>query len=116
MQNIIQLVVERQIIGVSTQLVGPRNATIAHILAQHGSPAQLQQILGMNPDLSVVDGFGYTVMHYACMGGNQATFAFLAEKAEDLDLDVDAISHGGKTCLMAAIDSRSPSTVSAVLE
>ena len=70
----------------------------------------------MTPDLDIRDSFGYTVMHYACMGGNKANFDLLAERADDLGLDVDATSHGGVTCLMVAIQSRSPETVSAVLE
>ena len=70
----------------------------------------------MNPDLSVLDSFGYSAMHYACMGGNKANVDMLVQRADDLDLDVDAVSQSGVTCLMAAIQSRSPETVAAVLE
>ena len=62
------------------------------------------------------DSFGYTVMHYACMNANKATFDFLASIAEDKDLDVDAVSDGGVTVLMCAIKSRDPTITSAVLE
>ena len=40
----------------------------------------------------------------------------MANRADDLGLDVDAVSEGGVTCLMTAIKSRSPETVSSVLE
>ena len=70
----------------------------------------------MRPNLEVKDEFGYTVMHYACMGGNKANFDLLAELPEELGLEVDAVSNGGVTCLMSAIKSRSAETVSAVLE
>ena len=70
----------------------------------------------LNPNLEITDAFGYTVMHYACLGGNKACFDLLAEKAEELGLDVDATSEGGVTCLMAAIRSRSALVVAAVLE
>ena len=60
----------------------------------------------LDPNLAITDDFGYTVMHYACLGGNKACFDLLAEKAEELGLDVDATSEGGDTCLMAAIRRR----------
>ena len=76
----------------------------------------LSRVLEMNPNLEIRDGFGYTVMHYACIAGNKACFDMLAERAEELNLDVDAVTYGGVTCLMAAIKSRSAETVSSVLE
>ena len=66
--------------------------------------------------MEIRDAYGYTVMHYACMGGNKACFDLLAARADDLGLEVDAISDGGVTCLMAAIKSRSQETVASVLE
>ena len=76
----------------------------------------LNNVLAMGPNLEIRDGFGYTAMHYACMGGNKPCFDILAERAEELNLDVDSVTYGGVTCLMAAIKSRSAETVSAVLE
>ena len=73
-------------------------------------------MLARSPNLEIRDGFGYTVLHYACMGGNKACFDLLAARSDDLGLDIDAVSEGGVTCLMAAIKSRSPLTVSSVLE
>ena len=72
-------------------------------------------MLALTPNLEITDAFGYTVMHYACLGGNKACFDLLAEKAEELGLDVDATSEGGVTCLMAAIKSRNKELVAAVL-
>ena len=62
----------------------------------------LQVCLDRGPDLTLRDEFGYTVMHYACMGGNKACFELLAERGEDFD----AVSEAGVTCLMAAVKSR----------
>jgi len=66
--------------------------------------------------MTICDAFGYSAMHYACMGGNKACFIALANRADDFDLEVDSISHSGITCLMSALDSRSAETVACVLE
>lgn len=66
--------------------------------------------------MEITDSMGYTAMHYACLGGNTETFALLAERAEDFDLDCDAFSHAGVTCLMLAIQSRQTDLVASVLE
>ena len=70
----------------------------------------------LDPNLAITDDFGYTVMHYACLGSNKACFDLLSERADDLGLDVNAASEGGVTCLMAAIKSRNKEFVAAVLE
>ena len=73
----------------------------------------LQLVLDKGPDLALTDEFGYTVMHYACMGGNKACFELLAERGMD---HLDTASEAGVTCLMAAVKSRDEATVAAVLE
>ena len=77
-----KLVVDQQKVPINTRFDAPRNATITHLIAQQGTQEQLSQVLALQPDLEIRDAYGYTVMHYACMGGNKPCFDLLAENAE----------------------------------
>ena len=101
---------------IDTKFACVRGATAVHLVAQYGSANQLDEVLQKNPSLAVKDDFGYTAMHYACLGGNNETFNLLAERAEDLELDTDDFSTSGVTCLMLAIQSRNAGVIASVLE
>ena len=98
-----ELMINQQVLPIDEKFGAPRNATFTHFVAQYGTQQMLQVCLERGPDLTLRDEFGYTVMHYACMGGNKACFELLAE--QNLD-DLDAVSEAGVTCLMAAVKSR----------
>ena len=100
------MMVERPIAHIDTKFPSVRGATTVHLVAQYGSTNQLDEVLQKNPSLAVKDDFGYTAMHYACIGCNNETFQMLAARAEDLELDYDDFSTSGVTCLMLAIESR----------
>ena len=60
------------------------------------------QLLSFNPDLSVKDNIGRTVLHFACRAGRLDIFQLLI--AVD-DIDLDCVSNAGVTPLMMAIES-----------
>ena len=73
---------------------------LMHVAATCGA-AELEQILGLNPDLNVKDSSGRTALHYACRAGCKETAAKLAEQE---GCDLDAITNAGVTPLMMAVE------------
>ena len=72
-----------------------------HVAATCGA-AEIEQILSLNPDLNARDSNGRTALHFACRAGNKETASKLAEQE---GCDLDAITNGGVTPLMMAVEN-----------